>query len=539
MDRQPRERRLYLYGLAAVLILAALTRFLDLGSKSFWIDEGTTAFEISGELESFLHPPGFFLLARPFYRFFGDSEFSLRLLPALSGWLTVLFVFLLTRQVLYQKTYRTSAALIAALIASVNPYCVAVSQECRMYSVIGLIAAASTYFLYRAVATEMGYGQPTKHPWLWWAAYAVVIICGIYTHIFTFALLAAGNLFLLWLALGKKVRIKYWRYLLVQAGIALAYVPLAATTVQMVALRRETLQLNFSHISPYYYIYNIFRNLFRYSVGYTFGAPGEGFAATYAENPTKALFLLFSCALVIAGSLPVLVGLYRLYRDRLRSFPIIFLIVFVPFLLFVALTLDNALPRQLSLAAPFFYIALAAGIFSLPKTWLKFSTGLILAGNFLLYVPYARCDTIPYTNANWRALSAHLSEKVPPEDLVMVFFGQRDGYYTLKYYRCTAKLRFARKPHMFEDMPLKVAVDPDGRRRVRRESEIVNELFEKDRPKRIWCLTYHFAPNDLMKSLSGQKLEHPFGKEIDLIICENLHQEAGDISAERGAAQGD
>jgi 4-amino-4-deoxy-L-arabinose transferase-like glycosyltransferase len=536
MDRQ--EKRLYIFGLTAVLILAALTRFLDLGSKSFWIDEGTTAFEISGELESFLHPPGYFLLARPFYKLFGDSEYSLRLVPALSGWLTVLFIFLLTRQVLFQKRHRTAAALTAALIAAVNPYWVAVSQECRMYGVIGLIAAASTYFLYRANSEELGYGQPAKRPWLWWAAYAVVIIYGTYTHVFTFALLAAGNLFLLWLAMGRKVRIKYWRYVLVQVGIAVAYLPLAATTAQMVALRRETMQVNFSHISPYYYVYNMIRNFFRYSVGYTFGAPGEGLAATYAENPSKAVFLVFGCALVIAGSLPVLAGLYRLYRDRLRSFPLIFLTVFVPFLLFVALTLDNALPRQLSLAAPFFYIGLSAGLFSLPKAWLKICAGLILAGNILLYIPYARCRTIPYTNAYWRGLSAYLSENVPPQDLVLVFFGQRDGYYTLKYYRCTAHLRFARKPHMSEDMPLKVAVEADGRQRVRSESEIVNELFLQDHPQRIWCLTYHFAPNDLIRVLHGRKLEHPYGREMDLIVCDNPHRETGDSSGSTGLEKG-
>jgi len=227
------EKRTYRAIFALVLLIAALTRFIDLGFKSFWIDEGTTAFIIRGTFESFLHPPGYFILARPLLKIFGQSDYTFRLLPAISGWLTILFIMLLSGELFKESRYRNLITIMAGAVAAVNPYMVAMSQENRMYCLIALFAVSSSYYLCKAINNELGYDKSKYSPWLWWALYSIIIIYGTYTHVFTFTILAAGNIFLLCLVVFGKLPIKFWRYIIVQAIIFAAYIPLAFSSVQL------------------------------------------------------------------------------------------------------------------------------------------------------------------------------------------------------------------------------------------------------------------------------------------------------------------
>ena len=73
---------------------------------------------------------------------FGESEFALRSLSAALGVVLVWLIYLLGR-----RLFDESTALAAAFVAALNPFQVYYSQEARMYVLLAVWAAASTYLL--------------------------------------------------------------------------------------------------------------------------------------------------------------------------------------------------------------------------------------------------------------------------------------------------------------------------------------------------------------------------------------------------------
>lgn len=128
----------------AVFVLALLPRLIDLGSRSFWLDEIFTADRASLKpaglvYDSFVnhHMPTFFLMLSPFVSL-GDPQFWLRFPSAVFGALSVMLVYLLGSRVAGRM-----AGLFAALILGLSPIALAFAQEARSYTLeMTLILAA-------------------------------------------------------------------------------------------------------------------------------------------------------------------------------------------------------------------------------------------------------------------------------------------------------------------------------------------------------------------------------------------------------------
>src|SRR5512139_2866694 len=138
-----------LWSLAAILILAAAARFFQLDAQSFWNDEGTSARVAERSLPLItaaaigdIHPPLYYYALHFWRGLFGASEFALRSLSAVLGVVLVGLIFLLGRQLSDDST-----ALVAAFIAALNPFQVYYSQEARMYMLLAVWVAVSTYLL--------------------------------------------------------------------------------------------------------------------------------------------------------------------------------------------------------------------------------------------------------------------------------------------------------------------------------------------------------------------------------------------------------
>lgn len=163
-----------------MLVLAALIRFVGLGSQSFWLDEVVTA-ELMGKpfgdmLSAIPHsestPYLYYVLLWPWAQLFGDGEAALRSLSAIFGVATVAAIWAGARELVSAR-----AGLAAAALAALNPFLVWYSQETRAYALLALMSAVSFWCFARAL------GRPR---WLaWWALASALALATHYFAAFT------------------------------------------------------------------------------------------------------------------------------------------------------------------------------------------------------------------------------------------------------------------------------------------------------------------------------------------------------------------
>ncbi|MHB1317393.1 MAG: glycosyltransferase family 39 protein [Anaerolineae bacterium] len=137
--------------LPCVLLLALALRLYRLGAANLWWDEALAIWAVRKGLAgvtlwtaSDVHPPLFFWSLWAWVQVAGESEFALRLLPALFGVLTVAAVYHLGRLVAGK-----SAGLLAAVLTALSRFHVWWSQELRMYVLAGLLGVLSLYYFLR------------------------------------------------------------------------------------------------------------------------------------------------------------------------------------------------------------------------------------------------------------------------------------------------------------------------------------------------------------------------------------------------------
>ena len=201
--------------ICATLWLSVFLNFHQLGAQSFWNDEGNSArlSERSMALivegtASDIHPPLYYLLLHGWRELLGDSEFGLRALSAFS----VVGVVAVTMALALALTNRVRtdsagsmrfpgylAALVAGLLAAVNPALVYYAQEARMYALLALWAVLSTWFLVRLLR------QPESLSPV--AGTILVSVAGLYTHYIYPAVLLWQNLLVLaWVVMSRRFR---------------------------------------------------------------------------------------------------------------------------------------------------------------------------------------------------------------------------------------------------------------------------------------------------------------------------------------------
>jgi hypothetical protein len=198
-------------------------RFYRLDVQSFWNDEGNAARAAERSLplilaaaEGDIHPPGYYLLLHFWRAMAGQSEFALRALSAFCGVLTVALTYALGR-----RASRVGVGRGAALLAALAPLGVYYAQEARMYALLGLLSAASTWLLWSLMDQK---SSPSLLRPRWAAAaYVLTAAAGLYTHYaFPFVLIVHNLLFLGWWGLGGAGGSGRWRRLIEWAGLQLA-----------------------------------------------------------------------------------------------------------------------------------------------------------------------------------------------------------------------------------------------------------------------------------------------------------------------------
>ncbi|MBK8136122.1 MAG: glycosyltransferase family 39 protein [Chloroflexi bacterium] len=189
-----RHQRLVLALAVALLLLAVWARFDRIGVQSLWNDEGNsygqslrTLPDITINAAADIHPPGYYVLLAVWRILTGESEFALRALSAFASLLGAAFAFALGK-----RLYGDAAGLTALAIVGVNTFSIMYAQEARMYALLALLGAASTWALVDLILSPGRRGT---------ILLAATTAAGLYTNYAYAGLLAAQAAFgLLWLA---------------------------------------------------------------------------------------------------------------------------------------------------------------------------------------------------------------------------------------------------------------------------------------------------------------------------------------------------
>mgnify|MGYP001053484203 CR=1 FL=1 len=214
--------------LGAVILIGAYLRLTDLSRQSLWFDEVDVVVRAQRPLDQVLHTfvqqgengPLYNLMLALWIRVAGISEIAVRFPSAVAGTLAIPLIYLLGRRVA-----GSTVGLLAAGLLAISPYHVWYSQEAKMYSIVVLLALASTYTFVAALQTNER---------LWWVAYVVVTSLMFYTHVVTVLVFVAQSLYAVLTYRSWRGREKSW--LVAAAALTLPYVPIAIWAAKVVGL---------------------------------------------------------------------------------------------------------------------------------------------------------------------------------------------------------------------------------------------------------------------------------------------------------------
>ncbi|MBI2654854.1 glycosyltransferase family 39 protein [Candidatus Woesearchaeota archaeon] len=219
--------------LISFLLLGSFLRFYQIGTESFWVDEATTALAIkqyntkeiflnlytTGRIlpeHSFLGNgdfPVYYLGLGAWSNIFGISEFSLRSFSAIFGVISILLVFLISKELFNEKT-----GLIASFIFSIHIVMIEYSQEARLYGFMLFIVLLTLFSLAKFINTGK-----------YLSILAISNVLGIFTSpvflfFFIFELIYFSYIFLKEFIKSKKLKITKLHIVLL--GLVIIYLPL-------------------------------------------------------------------------------------------------------------------------------------------------------------------------------------------------------------------------------------------------------------------------------------------------------------------------
>ncbi len=388
--------------LALILLLAAGLRFYHLDSSSLWSDEGNTwallgrSFaQIGRDAAADIHPPGYYWLLKLWSMVWGSNAWGMRSFSAITGVLLVYVIYRLGRcleDAVAPMAKTTQLALLAALLAAINPFQIYYSQEARMYQLLALESAGLFWALYAMLRKPQGLALPAAFAYLFFG------IAGLWTHYsFPIILAAAGLGFVsvwAWLARNERANPTSLGWFIgLNLLIALAFLPWLPTALDRV--------LNWPKGGE----------VISWSDGIILTL------RTLVFGPLRDLPAIQWPWLVVAGLLPLL-GLLRQWR-RAQLWPVALWFLAPIGLMFGLGLFSDAFLKFLLTASPAWCLLAALGIYALPYP--RYGT-LLFGGAALLLAALTLPSyyTSPTARDNYAGIARYLQSAVPETTLVLL-----------------------------------------------------------------------------------------------------------------------
>lgn len=172
----------YIQVLVFLTILAFFLRLYNLGFNSLWLDEASTNMialksffdiwqvTVAGEF----NPPLFYWMEHIMVMIMGNSEFVLRLLPAIFGIAIIPLIYLVGTE------YRNqNVGIIAAAAFAFSPFLIIYSQEARAYSVMLFFITGAMLFYLKALKTN-----DIKN----WILFGILSALAFWSHFYAFVM---------------------------------------------------------------------------------------------------------------------------------------------------------------------------------------------------------------------------------------------------------------------------------------------------------------------------------------------------------------
>ena len=177
------DKRVVLWMPVLILLLAFGLRMVRIQGRALWYDEAFailyaslghkgmiygTVTPVEGAGAADVHPLLYYFSLHAWMGLVGPSPFAVRFFSVILGMATVALLWRLAAWCFDRRV-----GLVVGLLAAINPFHVAYSQEARMYALLGLAAVAAAWGLLRALE---------ERRWHWWALYAVGAAFTLYAH---------------------------------------------------------------------------------------------------------------------------------------------------------------------------------------------------------------------------------------------------------------------------------------------------------------------------------------------------------------------
>ncbi|MEM7343677.1 MAG: glycosyltransferase family 39 protein [Chloroflexota bacterium] len=398
-------------------------RLHNLSFQPLWGDEGWS-FYFAGQSIPHLvaltaidiHPPLYYLLLKGWLFLGGSTPESARFLSVIIGTLLIPATYGLGTRLFGRRVGVLSAAIVAGM-----PLAIYYAQEVRMYGLVTLLGAISSYFFLRMFGPNQRVSLGRRSVKVS-RVYIVVAAAALYTMYYASLLILAqfvAAMVIWWREKQRSLTEKEGVFQRVKPFIyiGLLYTPwlIYATPrlLDYIGNKRDVegyTPLNFIHFFGDHFI--------AFSVGHL---ANEAFRVVWVALP-------FVCV-VSVGFLAVL------YGYKYRSYTFLFLYLFIPML--IGYGINQLYPfnppyfeRTLLLAAPAFWLFMAAGLI-----WLWDRTYILggVIGLVLLIMTGLSLDhfyTTPrYPHEDYRPILKNIAARSLPEDTLIASYQWQIGFY--------------------------------------------------------------------------------------------------------------
>ena len=373
--------------ITAITVLGAVLRLLYLGKKSFWLDEivsvsiarldpaGFRNIVLSWELNEGLY---YWLLRG--WMHLGQREFFVRLLSVLPSVAAIPFVYLLGRRLLSEK-----AALLAALLLTVNAFDVRYAQEARGYSLFASLVVLACWFFVRCM--------DAPHKKVNWAGMVVALVLGIYAHFFAGLMLPV-----FWLAAALHKRDFPWKRFVISNGIILL---MAIPALLFVATKNRG-QVSWVQPTRWEDVY--------------------GLAILLSGRGGLVLLLICAASLVLA-----LAGLMRLPagagRQAVWSEAFLWMWLVLPVAMTTAVSLLKPMfvDRYFIFCLPAFVLLVAAGLSTIRPKWLLAPVLVVIVALSVRGVAEYYGAGFDPPEQDWRGAVQYMVSRAQPGDAVLFY----------------------------------------------------------------------------------------------------------------------
>ena len=399
--------------LLVIIFVGIMMRLAFIPYGELWFDEIHSIFiaklslqEIPDYLSNGTNAPLFYFLLSFWIKWFGNTDFILRLLPIIFGTLSIVAIYFLGKIISGKRL-----GLIAALFMALSPFQIHYSIEVRMYSLVMFLSLLSIYFFLKGLKEKKS---------CYWFFYSFFTLLGLYTHSTLGLLVLIENFYILFLYFKKQEEINLRKWFFIQVLIFIGYLPWV-----FIALRQIIFGfLSVQSYSRFSYSSNIVEKILLGYLWFDSGKTTEWFFSVLALVP---MFLnCFGSFTQEKGKLIVK------KRKGLNERIFLLFILFIPVLFYALMFNADCSIRHIVFASSALYLILSKGILNIRSKKILFGI-LITASILMLNYNFDILETEKLLSKNTEMANYILARERPNDIIIILPSWWRHEF--LYYYR--------------------------------------------------------------------------------------------------------